>query len=258
MIDCFENNGKLQEESQLNAKNWFQGQRGLIEAEKLANLKNFLIVINIKEKYSNIGIGLKENELRGSIQEGIHNFEKKASMVRQNSVQFKEELNAKHEKNPKFFTSSEKKMLQVDQEIQNELEMAARIKSKRTSENLAIIEAATKDREKSDSQVKKTPKFLPKSFVSNKSSENFNSILRKKNFRSVSSMGLSEIKSIVKNNKKKQSKNQLLIEDRSQKHKFIYKTPSLDLNDLSSQANDFIKASSKIQKSLRSAFRVKK
>jgi len=47
VIDCVENNGKLQEETQLNTKNWFQGHRGLIEAGKLANLKKFLTVINI-------------------------------------------------------------------------------------------------------------------------------------------------------------------------------------------------------------------
>ena len=164
----------------------------------------------------------------------------------------------KTKKNPKFVTTSEKKMLQVDQEIKDELEMAERIKRKRTSENIAIIEAATKEREKSDSQLKKTPKFVRKSLGYNKSSESFNPVPNKKNFRSVSSMGLSEIRSIVKNKMKKQPKNKVLIQDLSRKNDFIYRTPSLDLNSLSSLANDFIKASSKIQKSLRSAFRVKK
>lgn len=252
VIDCTANNPE--DENQANKKFWFQDHQGPIEAKKLANLKSFLIVTHMQDKLSAVSSELKRSENRQSLHEAYCNYNGMRSVTRQNSLKFNEANDKNKGKNQIFLTASEKKMLSIDKCIQDELESEARILKKKTLENLEIAEIVSKVQGKTQSRVKKMMKVDPEYLVQYRTGQNFCVGSAPKNTRSISSMGISDIRYSV-NNKKSLTKGCALSKAQQSTPDNIFRTPSLDLKDFSAVAKDFIRTGSQIQKSLRSVFR---
>lgn len=227
------------------------------EASKLANLPKFFIVFSKQEKISQIGSRLKENELRMLIeQERLGMKAKVNTLARKNSIRMPDELKeSKGFKQPQFITDTEKKMMEIDREIVENIEVNREFQRKLTFfQSLKNHVDEEKQEKKVQSKIKSLMRIDPVYLVFMPKRKNVDDELIKERIQKLGhkrSISLGAFRSGKKTPEKEfheQGKNEVRVAS-------MRKVPSVALKDFSKLTRQSLHEFRKIQKNLRSAFK---